>query len=250
MLTFLTALPIGLMLIIAALTIVAARYFVKSRVMPTAPPVTVSPGAAQRLIKAALVGNKEALLMAAMDSLQIWINEGSIEQRLLELGFDDVQRRVSDPNGNAPVVKMVAHLLGMTEQHVLDAFKAEFLPAKPKPIVPALAVPVALFMLLCASTAFAYTPLPAPQRWYPPEPIVVMDSPTFYSPVSVTERSNVLLPNRAYLNQSQPAQQCPSAWYQTVWYQQDDTMRFWRQTGFRRFVSAPVRFLGRLRFWR
>lgn len=262
MLSFLGALAVGLGLIALSLFISTVRFALQARLgVPVHPPVSVQPGSAIKLIRAAITGNKDLLLIAAQDALRIWIEDGSLEEKLLELSFDDTQRRLNDPNGQAPVIKTIAHLVGMSEQQVFDALKAEFLPDH-KPATPAVAVPaIALFLCLAVgSSALGASPLRTPDKWYPTEQKIVLDSPTFYTPVSVTNRDQILLPNKDYKPIDHRDQLkygdnlAPNGWYQPVYYARNDcyaqNVGFWQAGSVRRgtvrVFGAPFRFFGRL----
>lgn len=267
MLTLFTGAFGGLFLITIALAVVAFRYAMAARTGNFMPPVVVNPGAAQRLIAAALTGNKDAVLMAASEALHLSLTDGSLEQKLLQLGFADVQRQIADPNGKAPVIKAIAHFTGLTEQQVFDILKVELLgppgsTPQPSALPPAPAVAaVALVLTLClAGSASAASPIASPPRWYPAEQKIVIDSPRFYSPVLESQRGEILLPNHEYQQVGYYTNELyPNSYYQngnycsgSAGFMQRGPVRRWisggrvlRGTG--RVISAPFRFLFRRR---
>lgn len=185
--SLLSAATVGLLFIVVAMAVAMARFAValRSRV-PGKAPVAINIDGLRKLVQAAVSGNKDALFLAAQESLDIWVRDGSFEEKVLELAFDDIERQLRSPDGKAPIIKLVAHFTGKSEQEVFEAFKAEFLrknpvpPPVPAPVVPAV---IALTLLLFCGTAMGASPMSPPDAFYKDSPKIVLD-PIVYSPAS------------------------------------------------------------------
>ena len=230
MLSLFTVVPLAVLLIGAAALFAGIRYALAARSgQGSAPPVVLAPDAARKLIAVALTGNTAAVLQAAGDALHIHLNEGSFEEKLLNLAFVDVQRKINDSNTtNTPIITAVAHFTGKTEQEVFDIFRATAHAnhaVSVKPLLPALV----MALILVPGTMFAASPIGMPQQWFAPETKVVLDPAIFPQDLTV-ERREVLYPDEQYVSyQNGHYENCDGFYC--------DERGFWRRGPIRRWIS-------------
>jgi uncharacterized protein YkwD len=173
-----TAFMFGPWLIVAALAIIAFRYYRAAKAGNLKPPVTINPGAALKAIQDALAGNSAAALTALGESFHLDVAAGSIEDKLLRGGFAELERRATDPASKMPVVDYIAHFSGKTREDVIKFLEVEAGVSPPPAATPAVATAALLLCLCLGSSAAADGPnyslgpthwnvrVPAPQRFY------------------------------------------------------------------------------------
>lgn len=237
---FSLAFAYGPWLVIAALGIVAYRYYVAAKSGNGKPPFVVNPGALMTAIQNALSGNASAALPALIESLHLQVAAGSIEEKLLQAGFKEIELRAKDPNAKLPAIDYIAHFSNRTRDQVIAFFEAEAgitrqTPAPAIVTTPAVAVAALLLCLFLAPTAEARSPIRPPDRWYPERQDVQIDPAVFSQPVSIAKRGEILIPDRDYM----PIQ---PVYYQTNYYTAPaQPVTFWQAGAVRRVVSAPFR---------
>jgi hypothetical protein len=177
---FSLAFAYGPWLVIAALGIVAYRYYVAAKSGNGKPPFVVNPGAALTAIQNALSGNASAALPALIESVHLQVAAGSIEEKLLQAGFKEIELRAADPNAKLPVVDYVAHFSNRTREQVIAFFEAEAGITRQTPAVAHAAVAAAfLLCLFLVPSAEARSPIRPPDRWYPERQDVQIDPAVF-----------------------------------------------------------------------
>ena len=231
MLSLFTVVPFALFLIGAAALFAGVRYALAARTgQSPAPPIVLAPDAARKLIAVALTGNTAAVLQAAGDALHIHLNEGSLEEKLLNLAFADVQRKLQNTNTkDTPIITAIAHFTGKSEQEVFDILRASA--HAPHTPVPQL-IPTVVASLLClfAFPVFAASPIGMPQRWEAPEQKVVLDPAIFRSDIQSVEMREVLFPNDGQVSYE-------NGYYETYHGNYCDERGFWQRGPVRRWVS-------------
>jgi hypothetical protein len=121
--SFLAAIP---WLIVIALGIIAYRYYRAAKAGNLKPPLTINPGAALKAIQIAIAGNSAAAFEAITASFHLDVASGSIEHKLLDAGFAELERRAKDPNAKLPIMDYIAHFTGIPRDAVIKAFEAEY----------------------------------------------------------------------------------------------------------------------------
>lgn len=252
--SLLSFVSLGLLLIVAALVVglimaLAAR--------KPGSNVVVASGAAKKLVSIAMTGNVDAVVAAAIDSFHLHFAAGSLPEKLLQAGFAEVQRNVSDPNGKTPLIDAIANFTGKTRQQVFDTFKAELdgpaAPATPAPVTAAAAAVLLLFALPSFAADTWGMPVKGPQRFYESHSPLRVDPPLMrdqrgqlveYQPVAYVRYAK---------GDTSPIQPPDGSYYQPVYACQSNYVGFWDRgparrvaRGAARVVTAPFRLVGRL----
>lgn len=250
--SILSFVSLGLLLIVAALVIGIVMALAARKPGSN---IVIAQGAVQKLVSIAMSGNVDALVAAAVESIHLHLAEGSLPEKLLQAGFAEVQRNVSNPAGKTPLIDAIALFSGKTRQQVFDVFKAELdgpaaMPAM-NPIAtptPAAAVVALLLLALAMPANGADTwgmPVKGPQRFYERDAWLVVDPPLMRDARGqlVEYKQPIGYRIGATFVDGNGVPMAPTQWPQPVYYTAPpQTVTFWNAGPVRRWIArGPVR---------